>query len=414
MFRKFFPLLVVGLWGVTTLSDLNRASAVTPLTRAEIQYLSNLVQLMPQNQPKRQARKLDRMIPGDGLSTGRASLADLRFNDGSLARVGEQAIFRFVPKSRNFRLSNGTVLLLIPPGRGPTRIQTPNAAAAIRGSALFVRYDQQSDTTVVGSLTNSGIEVSNEDASQSQVLQAGQMIVVVKDRIQGLYDFDLRTFYETSELVRGLDLIQRNGIPNIDPAIASVQAETTAAVAAQKPVTGEGVIQNPSFVQLTNTPDSTEFTNNDIVQDNYPAGITGNNSPTETLLQTGEVLPISDRQPINTTNPINKPDIQNNINNNNNNNNNNASGNNQPGNQPTSSTDRPSEPTPLTPSSLPTGTDKPPETKPTLPPTDTSKPPETKPTLPPTDTSKPPETKPTLPPTDTSKPPEIKPTLPPT
>jgi acrosin len=221
-----------------------------------------MVQLIPKDKlKKRPARKLDAMTPGDGLSTGRASLADLRFNDGSLARVGEQALFQFLPKTRDFKLSNGTVLLLIPPGKGQTRIQTPSAAAAIRGSALFVRYDQQTDTTIVGALTDSGIEVSNKDASETKVLEAGQMIIIIKGKFQRLYDFDLRNFYEASELVRELDLNRQSPVPTPDPAITSVQAETTAALEAQPPIKGEGVIENPSFVRLTPSPSNSPSSN---------------------------------------------------------------------------------------------------------------------------------------------------------
>ncbi|WP_311775392.1 FecR family protein, partial [Nostoc sp. UCD120] len=255
MFYKSFPLLVIGLWGVIVLPLPNRVSAITPLTRAEIQDLRNIVQLIPKDKlKKRPARKLDAMTPGDGVATGRASLADLRFNDGSLARVGEQALFQFLPKTRDFKLSNGTVLLLIPPGQGQTRIQTPNAAAAIRGSALFVRYNQQTDTTIVGALTNSGIEVSNKEASETKVLEAGQMVIIVKGKFERLYDFDLRNFYETSQLVRELDLNRQSPVPTPNPAIRSVQAETAAALKAQQPITGEGVIENPSFIQLSPTP----------------------------------------------------------------------------------------------------------------------------------------------------------------
>jgi hypothetical protein len=248
MFYKLFPLLVIGLWGVIVLALPNRVSAITPLTRAEIQDLRNIVQLIPKDKlKKRPARKLDAMTPGDGVATGRASLADLRFNDGSLARVGEQALFQFLPKTRDFKLSNGTVLLLIPPGQGQTRIQTPNAAAAIRGSALFVRYNQQTDTTIVGALTNSGIEVSNKEATETKVLEAGQMVIIVKGKFDRLYDFDLRNFYETSQLVRELDLNRQSPVLTPDPAITRVQAETTAALKAQPPVKGEGVIE----MQLT-------------------------------------------------------------------------------------------------------------------------------------------------------------------
>ncbi len=288
MFHKSFPLLVIALWGVIVLPLPNRVNAITPLTRAEIQNLLNLVQLIPRDKlKKRPARKSDTMIPGDGLSTGRASLADLRFNDGSWARVGEQAIFQFLPKTRSFRLSNGTALLLIPPGRGETRIQTPSAAAAIRGSALFVRYNQQTDTTIVGALTNSGIEVSNKEASQTQVLQAGQMMVIVNGKFQGLYDFDLRNFYETSDLVRGFDLNRQNLKPAGDRAIASVQAETAAALRAQSPITGEGVVENPSFLQLTTSPSNSS--NDNIITNDSPVHPIKDNSLLNSFKDAGQV-----------------------------------------------------------------------------------------------------------------------------
>ncbi|MUG96266.1 iron dicitrate transport regulator FecR [Scytonema sp. UIC 10036] len=287
MFRKLLILLVMSLWGSVVLPLPQKASAVTPLTLAVIQELKNLVQLVPHNKPQRQARKLDSMIPGDGLSTGRASLAELRFNDGSMARIGQQAVFQFLPKTRNLRLSNGTILLLIRPGQGKTQINTPNAAAAIRGSALFVRYDPQTDTTIVGALTNSGIQVQNKNASQNQNLAAGQLIVVVKDRFQGLYDFDLRTFYETSNLVRGLDLTLKSGVPSLDPAIASVQAETAAAVATQQPLIGQGVIENlPVLTTTTSSGNTSTHHSSDRIHNNLMRDY----SPVENLLDTGQVL----------------------------------------------------------------------------------------------------------------------------
>ncbi|WP_339381596.1 FecR domain-containing protein, partial [Brasilonema bromeliae] len=315
-----------------------QANATTPLSVAVIQNLRNLVQLMPHKNSKRAARKSDSMSPGDKLSTGRSALADLRFNDGSLARIGEQAVFQFLPQRRNFNLDHGTVLLLIPPGRGQTRISTPNAAAAIRGSALFVRYDQETDTTIVGALTNSGIQVSNKDASQKRELQAGQLIVLVKGELKGLYDFDLRTFYETSTLVRDLNLTLRNGIPNSDPAIASVQAETAAAVAAQSPVAGQDVVENPPFVKPTTSPN---LPSNNITRDNSPVpGIIDNqdlvsnpvssstpkprsiptdsgtpptNEPTTTtspiVTPSGPVTPVPVTQPTITAPPVTQPSV---------------------------------------------------------------------------------------------------------
>ncbi|BCL36381.1 FecR family protein [Nostoc sp. MS1] len=306
---KLLPLFSILLYGLTVFIASPQVDANTPLTRAEIQSLRNFVQLILRNsQNKRPAKPADAIIPGDGLATGRASLADLRFNDGSLARIGEQAVFQFMPRTRNFRLSNGTVLLLIPPGRGQTRIQTPSATAAIRGSALFVRYDQKTDTTIVGALTNSGIAVSNKNASQTQSLQAGQLLVIVKGQFQGLYDFDLRNFYETSELTEGLDLTRQNPSATVDPAIASVQAEIIAALATQSPVTGQGVVENPAFLKLTTT--SPTVTNEESEQVNS----TPDDSLVNSLIETGEVLFHNAQRPTNnvdsvSNNPSNNPTV---------------------------------------------------------------------------------------------------------
>ncbi|MBD2308605.1 FecR domain-containing protein [Chroococcidiopsis sp. FACHB-1243] len=251
MSHRFILFISILLWGASTLPKA--AQADTVLTRAEIKSLRNLVQLMPQSQAARPAKVADGIVPGDALSTGREALAELRFNDGSLARIGEQALFRFSAQNRNLKLSNGTALLLIPPGRGTTEVWTPNATAAIRGSALFIRHIANSKTTVVGALTNSQIEVVDQKNYQRQVLKAGQLAVVVKGKITALYNFDLKTFYESSDLVSGLNLNKKN-VTAADVAIAQVQAETSAAVAAQSSLTGEEIIVNPSFVRSSDSP----------------------------------------------------------------------------------------------------------------------------------------------------------------
>ena len=295
MFRKIAVLLAITLWSPGSLLLPKEVSAQSPLTRAVIESLRNQVRLIRQNQSARPARPSDAMTPGDSLATAKASMAQLRFNDGSLARLGEQAVFRFVSGTRTFNLSNGTALLLIPPGQGKSRVRTPNAAAGIRGSALFVRYIPETNTTIVGALTNSGIEVFNQTASQRQELKAGYMAVIVKDRIERVYEFDLNAFYQTSELVKGLNLTQTDSTATSDEAIASVQAETVQAIQAQSPVNGEQVIENPSFVQLRATT-SEDFPNVDInVIDNNP--ISGelnsdrfeNSLDTMLLLEGGEI-----------------------------------------------------------------------------------------------------------------------------
>jgi acrosin len=295
MFRKIALSLAVTLWSFSPLLLPTQVSAQTPLNRAVIESLRNQVRLIPQNQSARPARPSDAMNPGDALATAKAAMAQLRFNDGSLARLGEQAVFKFVPGNRTFTLSNGTALVLIPPGQGSSSVRTPNAAAGIRGSALFVRYIPETETTIVGALTNSGIEVFNRTASQSQELKAGNMAVIVKDRIERIYEFDLNTFYQTSELARGLNLTKTEPTPSPDEAIALVQAETAEALKAQSQVTGKEIIENPSFVQLPGSTSDASPDGNTSAIDGTPtsgeqnSGLFKNSRDIGSLLEGGQI-----------------------------------------------------------------------------------------------------------------------------
>ncbi|MEO3705265.1 hypothetical protein [Trichormus azollae] len=61
-------------------------------------------------------------------------------------------------------------------------------------------------------------------------------MLVVKGEFKGLYDFDLRDFYEDSNLARGFDFIKQNSSTLSDPELASVRAEIAATVAVRKPI----------------------------------------------------------------------------------------------------------------------------------------------------------------------------------
>ena len=241
------------------------AFAQTSLTWARVERLRNRVHLIPNNHSARLARVEDVMSVGDALRTALSSRAELRFNDGSLARVGEQATFRFTPNTRNFQLSNGTVLLLIPPGRGRTTIQTPNAVTGIQGSALFVRVrclaeltaegHCSSPVTLVGALTNNpaGPMIAfNESGSQQHSIYAGEIIVIEGDTITQRHEFDLRTFYQTSGLVEGLQLDSPTPPDTLSEDLQGVWQEIQDALKLQGDFdqgdSAEEVVVNPGFI----------------------------------------------------------------------------------------------------------------------------------------------------------------------
>ncbi|MBF2036777.1 MAG: FecR domain-containing protein [Leptolyngbyaceae cyanobacterium T60_A2020_046] len=261
-----FTGLVIGV--VSAIAPM-AAWAQVPLTRAEVEALQNRVELIPQGQSARPARLSDWLGVGDALRTAAAARAELRFNDGSLARIGERATFRFVPNTRNFRLSNGTVLFLIPPGRGRSTVQTPGAITGIQGSMVVVRHipfdenaiedlseDGPPGRTVIMVMTdnpNGPVEVTTSDGNVAY-LPAGYLAIVDRGVIN-VMQFDLATFFATSPIVSGLNLGDPgfSGDPN-DP-ITPVRQEVIDGLATQEEFSSEAVL-NPEVVSITGTPDA--------------------------------------------------------------------------------------------------------------------------------------------------------------
>ena len=239
MFKRWFPFVsLVSLSGSLLLTPTGAIAVPMPLTQATLRKVVKDVRIFLGQQPSRTAQVNDRLGSGDALKTAQASRAELKFNDGTLAKVGEYATFRFTPNTRRFDLQNGTYLFLVPPGRGTTEFYTPNARAGVRGSALFLRYDAETDTTTMGALTNNPLgPMDITVGNQKQDLYAGQMAVVVKNKIDRVETFDLRTFYNTSALFKDVDLS--------DPEVKAVRLEISDALQLQ------GVLQNGSASSQT-------------------------------------------------------------------------------------------------------------------------------------------------------------------
>ncbi len=220
----------------------------TPLTSATLRKVVNQVELLLKTEAmRRNARVNDRLTNGgDQIDTRKSSRAELKFNDGTVAKVGELATFRFTPNTRRFDLGNGTYLFLVPPGRGSTEFYTPNAKAGVRGSALFIRYNRETDTTIMGALTNNPLgPMDITTGGQRQDLYAGQMATVVKNRIVRVESFDLNTFLSTSPLYRDID--------PTDPDLQAVRQEVSDAMSTQV-ADGQPIVPAVTLVATPTTP----------------------------------------------------------------------------------------------------------------------------------------------------------------
>ena len=106
-----------------------------PFERAEVTKTVNLVSLLPQ---------ATRAVPGDvikgdsALKTGGDSRAELQFPDLTIARVGSNALFRFIAGARDITLDGGTMLFSSPKGAGGGTVQAGAITAAVTGSDFLI------------------------------------------------------------------------------------------------------------------------------------------------------------------------------------------------------------------------------------------------------------------------------------
>lgn len=236
------------------------------LTRAEVYRLQNVVNLMLRHQPPRQAREQDIIAPRDALQTGRRSRAELIFNEGSLARIGSNTTFRFVPGLRRyqlpdgsqrvetiFQLRHGVALIVSPPGGFggglETTIETPNGQVELLAmplppppeslefaSAAIVIVDPDNNLMQVLALTHN-IKVSDPSGANSVLLMGGQTVTVTNGELGDVQNFSLPQFYRTSGLAAGLgpgqdDLLGQEPAA-VRETLQAARIETLAAIALQ-------------------------------------------------------------------------------------------------------------------------------------------------------------------------------------
>jgi hypothetical protein len=234
------------------------------LTRAEVYRLENSVQLLPQGQSAYDASVGDVLVPLDAVKTGAGSIAELLFNEGSIARVDASTTFRFRQGLRRFELPNriarnetifvledGIALIIVPPNGTGTMIETPEGkvnilaapvAAAHSGaiatkslvaqaqllsppqqsSVVMVSHDAATQTTQVFALTDGDITVTDAEGKKSTPLVGGQTVPIANGQVGSVQEFNLEGFYRSVPLAAGLGRGQESVV-----ALQSLPVQTT-------------------------------------------------------------------------------------------------------------------------------------------------------------------------------------------
>jgi hypothetical protein len=141
-----------------------------PFERAEVTKTVNLVSLLPQ---------ATRAVPGDvikggtALKTGGDSRAELQFPDLTIARVGSDALFRFITGAREITLDGGAMLFSSPKGAGGGKVQAGAITAAVTGSDFLVA---NAGRVKVICLSHKVLVYFTANPKMRVVLRPGQMV----------------------------------------------------------------------------------------------------------------------------------------------------------------------------------------------------------------------------------------------
>lgn len=293
-----WPTLVASLWG--PVAFVAPAWAEVPFLWAEVQSVVNQVEMQATDGSRRWAVPTSCLCPGYTLSTQGVSQAELRLNDGSLMRIGEQSEVQVQQGTRILRLLQGTTLLFTQPSQGRTAVETPNALIAVDHTAVVVRYVPSRNLTLVMALADAEtgpIAVTLQTNGQEGVLYAGQMALASAEGLE-IIEFDLLEFYRTSRLVMGLALdgeVSEGGrladSPSSDP-VALLRPQLLRAVVQQTPFANDTIL-NPSLINdLSDVPGLLEA-NQEVLQPN-PLNQSVSPSQSPSSLPAGVVVPLPD------------------------------------------------------------------------------------------------------------------------
>lgn len=117
--------------------SLATVHAATPYRQATVTRTQNKVnygELKGERSALRPAAVNDVVRSSNFLQTETDSRAELKYEDGSLVRVGQNTVFSFEDITRTLSLGKGTMIFYVPKGSGGANVKTPSLTAAITGT----------------------------------------------------------------------------------------------------------------------------------------------------------------------------------------------------------------------------------------------------------------------------------------
>ena len=196
----------------------------------------------------------DKVIFGSAVRTGDESRTELTFKDLTITRLGANTIFSFTAGARQAELTQGAILLQVPPKAAPVRANTTAITVSVTGGTALLATGPPTKFMVlegIGSIYPLG------HPEKAVTVHGGEMVMSENGRISNPEKFDVKLVLATSALI--VDFAPLANLPLILAVVDQQLAEQQLAGTTTQPlaknfvdvidVTDQNATANPVVVE---------------------------------------------------------------------------------------------------------------------------------------------------------------------
>jgi hypothetical protein len=132
-------------------APLRSAEPLASATVTRVENKVNYGKVINDKSEMRPAAPNDVVKASDFLLSESESRAELKYDDGTIVRIGQNTIFSFEANTRTMNLKKGTFVFYMPHGKGGGTIKTPSFTAAITGT--IAKVSTNIIAVIVGEIT---------------------------------------------------------------------------------------------------------------------------------------------------------------------------------------------------------------------------------------------------------------------
>src|SRR6266571_2771089 len=231
-----------------------RLAHAAALQEARVSQVIQDVRLLEAHAAPHAAAVNDKVIRGSAVRTGEESRAELTFNDLTITRLGANTIFSFTAGARQAELTQGAILLQVPPNAPPVRANTTAVTVAVMGGTALLSTGPPAKFMV---LEGTGTIYPLGHPEKAVTVRGGEMVIAEGGHVSKPGKFDVKLVLATSALI--VDFAPLANLPLILAVVDQQQAEQLVMVSNPPPyksmldvidVTDQSANANPAVVEV--------------------------------------------------------------------------------------------------------------------------------------------------------------------